>query len=372
MTAMRILTIVSTLFVFVGPGCKEKNAADRRPKENIEAKEPASLPVDIIKRSRAAMGTLFDITVAVSARQSTKDAHSAIEGALAEIRKVDEMMSTWRPGSPISKLNAAPAGRPVVLPKELVDVIREAKKISRLTEGKFDISFAAMDGVWDFRGDSPRVPPKAEIKKKIRLIDWESIRIDDEKSAVTLERKGMKISLGAIAKGYAIDKAGAALEEKGFGDYIVYGGGDLLIKGKKGDRPWKVGIQDPRDRSRYFARLSFDREGAVVTSGDYEKFFVLNGRRYHHIIDPDTGYPAQKTVSVTIFADTSMVADALATGIFVLGPTEGMRVVESLPNVEALIVDENLTPRVSSGMEKVLELTPITRPEPDRSESPKD
>lgn len=311
------------------------------------------------------MGTLFDITVALADGKDRSMAEDAIKAAMADVERVEGIMSTWRQDSPISKLNAAPAGRAISMPEELVGVIREAKRISELTGGKFDISFAVMEGVWDFRSDEPVLPQKSEIKDKIRLIDWQGIRIDDEKSTVALRRKGMKISLGAIAKGYAADRAGAVLEEHGFHNYIVYGGGDLLIKGTKGDRPWKVGIQDPRNRNRYFARLSFDRKGAIVTSGDYEKFFVRNGRRYHHIIDPETGYPAQGTVSVTVIAETSMSADALATGVFVLGPEKGMALVESLEGVEALIVDENLEPHVSSGMKKVIELTPIAPPAED-------
>lgn len=368
MSFVRTTKLAIVLVALFAAGCKEKTTDGRSPSGTNATQSQPSTVAQTVKRSRAAMGTLFDITVALVDGRDRSQAEDAIKAAMAEIERVEGIMSTWRQDSPISKLNAAPAGRAVPMPEELVGVIREAKKISKLTGGKFDISFAVMDGVWDFRSDEPRLPKKSEIKDKIRLIDWKSIRVDEEKSTVALRRKGMKISLGAIAKGYAADRAGAVLEEHGFHNYIVYGGGDLLIKGTKGDRPWKVGIQDPRTRNRYFARLSFDHKGAIVTSGDYEKFFIHNGRRYHHIIDPETGYPAQGTVSVTVIAETAMAADALATGVFVLGLEEGMALVESLEGVEALIVDENLEPHVSSGMKKVVELTPIAPPAEDSAE----
>ena len=195
--------------------------------------------------------------------------------------------------------------------------------------------------------------------ERLPLIDYRAIATDDKHRTVKLTKPGMRISLAAIAKGYAVDRAVAVLRENGLKDFIVFGGGDLFVSGRRGDRPWRVGIQDPRDRSRHFARFEADRDIAIVTTGDYEAFFVVDGERYHHVIDPATGYPARGTVSATVIAPTATLADALATGIFVLGPREGMALIESDRDLEGVIVDDHFSPMVSSGLRNLLVLTPI-------------
>jgi thiamine biosynthesis lipoprotein len=219
-----------------------------------------------------------------------------------------------------------------------------------------------MGGLWDFKTQSPRIPALSDIKKRLRLIDYKSIVVDGSKGVMRLAKKGMRIGLGAIAKGYAVDRASAVLLDRGFKDFIVYGGGDLRVSGSKAGRPFSVGIQDPRNRNRYFARFDMETEGAVVTSGDYESFFVLNGQRYHHIIDPETGFPAKGTVSVTVLDKTATRADALATGIFAMGPEKGMQLIEAQPTLEGVIVDEEFNVHVSTGLRSRLVMTPIDVP----------
>ncbi len=335
----------------------KESASDRREIRRDASPPPESTNIRVVRRSVASMGTLFDLSLAVSEENEAVD--RAVEKAFNEIRRVDSLMTTWRPDSYLSRVNAHSGGTAVRVPTELLSLIETAEKISISTKGKFDISFAAMGGLWNFKLKRPRLPDRAEIRRRLSLINYRLIKINRKRETLRLAKPGMRIGLGAIAKGYAVDRTGAILKEHGYNDFIVYGGGDLLVSGKKGDRPWKVGIQDPREPSRYFASVELPDGGAVVTSGDYEKFFFLKGKRYHHIIDPDTGFPARGTVSVTVLARTATLADALATGVFVLGPEEGMKMLENDPALEGIVVDENLKATVSSGLKSRVDLRPI-------------
>jgi thiamine biosynthesis lipoprotein len=322
--------------------------------------KPEEPQVRTIHRSDGAMGTLFEITLAVDKKAPFPK--KAFEEAFAEVHRIEKLMSVWKPESPLSKVNASAGKAAVPVPRELVDIVLEAKKISELSNGKFDISFAAMDGLWDFHSKPPKLPRHQDILDRLPLIDYRSILVNEKNSTMMLNKDQMKIGLGAIAKGYGVDRVAAILKKHGLKDFIIFGGGDLVVSGKKGTRPWRVGVQDPRLRSRYFARFEPEGNLAIVTSGDYEKFFLLNEKRYHHIIDPDTGYPAADTVSVTLIADTATRADGLATGIFVLGPKKGMALIESEPDLEGLIVDTDLNVHVSSGLKNNIALSPIGGP----------
>jgi FAD:protein FMN transferase len=334
----------------------------KKKSESIE--KPASLDQSAIavhQKMLEAMGTFFTFTIATPLSDALVEA--AVDAAFNEIHRIEQMMSTHIATSPISKVNQAAGTSPVRVPKELLEMVKRSKAISDRTEGKFDITFGAVGKLWHFRSLEPKVPDPSAIASNLPLLDYRAVRVDEKAQTLMLEKKGMSIGLGAIAKGYAVDQAAAILRTKGLNDFIVYGGGDIYLSGKKGDKPWRVGIQDPRDRSRYFADFTFDKGGAVVTSGDYEKYFIVNGRRYHHILDPSTGFPAEGTVSVTVITDHSADADALATGIFVLGPDKGMALIESDPKIEGVIVDSTFTPRVSSGLKDRITLRPITRSE---------
>ena len=307
------------------------------------------------------MGTFFTITL--STQKPTPEVDRIADAAFDEISRIETMMTTYTDTSALSKVNAAAGVSPVKVPSELIALIERAIKISEMTDGKFDITFGAIGKLWRFRDTAPTLPDIDVLKANLPLLDYRAIKIDKQASTVMLEKKGMSMGLGAIAKGYAVDKASEILRSSGINDFIMYGGGDIFISGKKGTEPWRVGIQDPRDRTNYFADFPMQKNAAVVTSGDYEKFFILNGKRYHHILDPDTGYPADGTVSVTIITASAADADAFATGIFVLGPEKGMALIESTPNLEGVIVDTTLTPRVSSGLKTMIEMRPITHPE---------
>ncbi len=333
-------------------------ACNRTPQDSPDQTVRKPSEVQVIKRATEAMGTFFDCTVALTGGER-EDAEAAIGAAFKEIARVEALMTTWDPESPLSKVNAASGGPGVAVPEELLTIIERSKRVSAQTGGKFDISFGAIGRLWDFKAKSPKPPAPAALAAALPLVDYRSVIVDRDKGTVRLAKPGMRIGLGAIAKGYAVDRASAILRSKGFDDFIVYGGGDLYISGKKGDRPWKMGIQNPRDRGAYFAKFSLEKDGAVVTSGDYEKFFELEGRRYHHIIDPATGYPAKGTASVTVVAESTALADALATGIFVLGPEKGMALIEATPSLQGVIVDESLDIAVSSGLRGRIEVKPL-------------
>jgi thiamine biosynthesis lipoprotein len=319
--------------------------------------EPRPEPVSVINRGISALGTLFEITVVGRGAA----AEQAIQAAFAEVRRVEDLLTTWKPEAPLARVNEAAGGKPVSVPAEVMELIERSIEVSKRTGGAFDVTFASMGKLWDFGVDAPSLPDPREVARRIKLIDFRKLELDRENGTVRLARKGMRLSLGAVAKGYAADRAGAVLRERGHGDFIVFGGGDLLVSGSRGAEPWSVGIQDPRKQTRRFAKLTVPEGGAVVTSGDYERFFVVDGKRYHHIINPRTGFPAQGAISVTVLAPDAILADALATGVFVLGPDEGMALIESDPQLEAIIVDDELDVHVSSGLKRRVDVSPIDR-----------
>jgi FAD:protein FMN transferase len=300
------------------------------------------------------MDTVFDIAV----HGNPPSSRAATDEAFAEVSRLEGAMSSFVAASAISRINDA-GGRPVAVPAEIIDVIEEARAISELTNGAFDITFAGLGRLWDFKRTPPVLPDPAEIARRLPLIDYRRVAIDRAAGTVTLTEPGARIGLGGIGKGYAVDRAAAILEARGVNDFIVSGGGNLLVSGAKGKTPWTIGVRDPRGPDgSYLARVRLPGGGGVSTSGDYERFFEIDGRRYHHILDPRTGYPARGLVSATIFAPTAMRADGLSTGVFVLGPEKGMALVEALPDVEGVLIDEGLAIHVSSGLKGRVEILP--------------
>ena len=224
------------------------------------------------------------------------------------------------------------------MPEELVGIIERGIAYGWLTSGAFDITWRGMGRLWTF-GDDFRVPEENEIREAVGRVDFRKVVIDG--NTVFLPDPEMAIGLGGIAKGYAIDRAGLKIRQAGISNFLVDGGGDILAVGRINGRPWLVGIRDPRgDRLDLLRTLSISG-GAVVTSGDYERFKIVDGRRYHHIIDPRTGFPADKCRSVTVFAPEAEKADVLATAVFVLGPEEGLKLIQQAGDAETLIVDSS-------------------------------
>ena len=280
-----------------------------------------------------------------------------LEKALEEIRRLERLMTTWREDSEISRINAAAGAGAVAVGAETLAVIQKSLWASKISEGVFDISFDAMRGLWKFdEGREDRIPPKDAVDKARKLIDWHEIEVDAAKSTVKLAKPGMRISLGGIAKGYAVDAAARVLEREGITSFFAQAGGDLYVKGRKPDGSrFKVGVRDPRrkDPNDYFAMLEVE-DHAFSTAGDYERAFVEGGKRYHHIIDPRTGWPATASRSVTVWAKDAFTADAVDDAVFILGPEKGLALVESIDDCGAVIVDAHNQVFVSKRLDKLL------------------
>lgn len=275
----------------------------------------------------------------------------AVADALAEIDRLDRMMTDWKPESPLMDINRAAGERPVPTTPELFFLIDRSKRVSELTEGAFDISFAGAGKLWNWRAQDPQIPDAATVKASIATVGWKGILLDAKDQSVFLSKPGMRIGLGAIAPGYAGDRAIEKIRALGIRDACVNLSGDLMAIGKKAGEPWKVGITHPRRKGETIAVLPVSN-AAVSTSGDYERYFEKDGKRYCHIIDPRTGYPADRCQSVTIVAPNLAFADGLATGVFVLGPEKGMALVEKLEGVQAMIVAADGTVSFSPGLRK--------------------
>jgi thiamine biosynthesis lipoprotein len=307
-----------------------------------------------VVRTDTAMGTVVQITFWTDDEPA---AALAAEAVFAEFRRLDEMMTTWTEDSEVSKINAAAGVRAVKVSKETFAVIKRALEISKKSKGVFDITVGAFQGLWKFDEDKDgTIPDPAEVEQRLALVNWKDIVLDKKKRTVKLKKKGMRITLGGIAKGYAVDRAAKLLWDAGFVDFIIQAGGDMYVSGKKGDRSWVVGIRDPRgDRDDTFAVAPIENH-SFSTSGDYERGFVKDGVRYHHILDPDTGHPARATRSVTVMAKDAFTADAWSKVLFILGADRAMKLVEQLDDFEAVFVTAENAVEISSGLKDKLRI----------------
>jgi len=289
------------------------------------------------KRTLKQMGSRFDVTVVA---KDTIEVNTYIDLAVSEITRIEKLISSWDSKSQTSQINRNTGIKPVIVDKELFDLIGRALAISQLTDGAFDISYASMDRVWKFDGSMTEMPSDVNIRRSLEKVGYKSIVLDANESSVFLREKGMKIGFGAIGKGYATDKAKALLIEKGVSSGIINASGDMNTWGNQvNGEDWKVAITNPLDKNKAFALLPITN-GAVVTSGNYEKQVTFNGKRYSHIIDPRTGYPSSGIISVTVFTPKAELADALATSVFVMGKDVGLNRINQLPNIECIIIDD--------------------------------
>ena len=307
---------------------------------------PARQPVE---RSRLAMGSQLRVLV-----WSTSDATAAvaIDQVFREFDRLESLLSVWKPGSDVVRINDAAGREPVAVSRDTIAVLEAAAQASDWTGGKFDITFGALADIWKFDHDQDdTVPDRQAIAARLPFVDYRQVQVDRAAGTALVRQAGTRIHLGGIGKGYAVDRAAAILRERGFADFLIQSGGDLYVAGTNGGTPWKLGIGDPRGPAgQTFATVEIG-EGTLSTSGDYERFFIKDGIRYHHLIDPDSGTPAAGARSVTIVTDSAMLADVLSTGVFILGPADGMALVERLPKVEAVIVTAANQVLVSSGLQ---------------------
>lgn len=284
------------------------------------------------------MGSRFDITVVAN---DSVLGNQDIDLAVAEITRIEKLISSWDANSQTAEINKNAGIKTVKVDKELLDLIERSMGISKLTDGAFDISYASMDKIWKFDGSMTEMPSEEIIKASVAKVGFENILLDKENLTVILKLPGMKIGFGAIGKGYAADKAKALLMEKGVIAGIINASGDMNTWGKQPNgNEWTIAITNPLNKNKVFALFPLN-EGAVVTSGNYEKFVTFNSIRYTHIINPKTGYPATGIISVTVFAPKAELADALATSVFVMGIETGINRINQLPKVECIIIDEN-------------------------------
>lgn len=341
-----VAAILGAICVALGCRSREERPVEKQappPAAATSAAAPTSARTPArVEFSNVAMGTRVQIITYTTAERDEAATRAVVERAYAEMRSLEQRMSEWRDDSEVSRINQR-AGRAVTVSKETFDVIAKSLWAGSISDGAFDISFGPLGDLWKF-GDAaeadPRPPSHAQVQARKALVDYRRVRLDAAKRTVTIPA-GSKLGLGGIAKGYIVDRAAALLRDGGLTSFLVQAGGDLYGAGKKPDgSPWVSGIQDPRGKTgSFFATLELT-DHAFSTAGDYARAFIKDGKRYHHILDPRTGYPADACRSVTIWAKDALTADAVDDGVFILGPERGLELVESLPDVGAVIVDK--------------------------------
>jgi FAD:protein FMN transferase len=301
--------------------------------QRLPTKEPAAQ-----KKVLKLMGTRFEL-VAVS--HDPQKAWEAIDAGIKEIQRIEALISEWQATSQTSEINRNAGIKPVVVDQELYELISRSNRISQMTGGAFDISFASIYNIWKYDGSMKTVPSPEEVAASVSKINYKNIILNPKDHSVYLKEPGMKIGFGAIGKGYAANRARDVMREMGIAGGVVNAAGDMVTWGKQANgASWYVGIADPAEKDKVFSWLTADNT-AVVTSGNYEKYVELDGKRYSHIIDPRTGYPASGLKSVTIVCPNGELADALATAVSVLGPEEGLYLINQLKGVECLLVTDD-------------------------------
>jgi thiamine biosynthesis lipoprotein len=308
----------------------------------------ADVPPHVVVRTRKCMGTECEFKAFASDEELVDRAFAR---GFDEFDRIEALTTSWRPTSEVSRINDAAGKKPVPVSADTLAIIEKSLWVSSLTDGAFDITVGVYKGLWKFDEDKDgSLPDPEEVKRRHKLVSWHDVLIDKKRHTVMLRRRGQAINLGGIAKGYAVDAAVRAIRSAGLRDFIVKAGGDLFAAGRKGDRAWRVGIQDPRAAH---GQIIFElpvTDQAFNTSGDYERYVIKDGVRYHHILDARTGFPARESRSVTLLAGDSFTADALDTAIFAVGPERGMKIVAGIKGLEAVIVDAHNQVHVTPGL----------------------
>jgi thiamine biosynthesis lipoprotein len=287
----------------------------------------------VYKRSELAMGTLATLTVVADSQGS---ANEAIDLGMAEVRYLDNLFSIFNKDSEVSQINLNAGIKPVKVSWDTFRVITRSIEVAQYSHGAFDPTIGPLSTLWDFINHVK--PPRQVIKSRLHLINYKNIIMDEKQMTVMLKYKGMSLDLGGIAKGYAADRVALAMQSKGINSGIAAMAGDIkAFGGKPHSKGWNVGIKDPRGEPESIKGVLMLQNMAVSTAGDYERFFIENGIRYHHILDPKTGYPAMEFQGVTIVDPLGVMADGLDTAIFVLGKEKGMALVRRM-NLRAFVV----------------------------------
>ncbi len=301
---------------------------------------------DIERRTQFLMGTLVEISVRDADK---KKAQEAITLAFREIARIEKMMSYVLPDSEVSRVNHAAGTEFLPVSPEVLEVLREGIHWGTLSHGALDITIGPLSQLWNFDEDLRKIPDAEVLRQTASLVNFRDIQIEGEK--IRLARPGMALNLSSVAKGFAVDRAIAVLKAQNIRDAIVNAGGDLMAIGTRdGKLPWKIGLQHPREPQQVLASFGVS-EKAVATSGDYQRYFIENGIRYHHLLDPATGMPVHGVSSATVIASSTMRANALAATSFLLGADKGMQLINSIQGMEGMIVEENGERRFSKGFQ---------------------
>src|SRR5881409_94595 len=312
-----------------------------------------SSPSVTLKRAQFLMGTPVELTAVAP---GDVIAQASLTASFQEIRRLENLLSTWIETSELYRVNQAAGLKPVGVSAETFDLLRRALEVAEYTEGGFNIAIGPAVRLWNIP-EAPRIPSAMELDIAAQYVDYRRIHLDAARRTVFLEKSGMRIDIGGIGKGFAAEKAAAVMRENGATGGLVAVAGDFRVFGRRADgTAWPLGIQHPREPGKVLAMLDVTDE-AVSTSGDYERYFLKDGVRYHHILDPQTLQPARLCQSVTIIAPDATTADALATGVFVMGPARGMALVERL-GLGAVIVDARGMVIVSSRLRDRVTLSP--------------
>lgn len=290
------------------------------------------------KRSVTLMGSRFDITIV---DKDSVSAEANIDTVIAEVTRIENLISDWRSYTQVSQVNKNAGIAPVKVDAEVFALTERAIRLSKITNGAFDISFAAMDRIWKFDGSMKTMPTPEAIKKSVEKVGYKNIILNKKNSTIFLKQKGMKIGFGALGEGYAADRCKEMMMTKGVIAGIVNGSGDMNTWGTQPDgTAWNIGITNPMQTDELMAVVPL-HDGAVVTSGSYEKFVMFNGKRYAHIINPKTGYPATGLCSVTVFGPSAEIANGLSTSIMVLGKKAGLQLIKRYPKMSCIIIADD-------------------------------
>jgi thiamine biosynthesis lipoprotein len=312
-----------------------------------------SLSSNLFKFQQIAMGTVVEITLVGDGEEQ---AQKAALQAFREIKRIEYLMSPWIETSDVNRINRSAGKEWIRVAPETLEVIRKAQAVSELSEGAFDITVGPLVQLWRKAREKGIPPELDEVKGTLKWVDFKQVMINLEER-VFLKKRGIAIDLGGIAKGYAVNRAFELLRKNGFKNLIVNAGGDLRAGGLKLNQPWSIGVQHPRESQKILARISLS-DGAIATSGDYEKYFIHQGKRYHHIVNPKDGFPAEACQSVTFLHKDGMTADALATAVFVLGPEKGYALCQKIEGADCLIVDSEGKVAFSQGLRDRISFAP--------------
>jgi thiamine biosynthesis lipoprotein len=296
-----------------------------------------------VQESRPLMGTVVE---AIAEGPDQAALRAGLEAAYREMNRLSDMMNHYDPKSVVSAINDAAGVRPVATPPELAEVLAMARRVSSRTRGAFDVTIGSLRG-WRFRQDDPRMPEAEQIARQLGLVNWRKLRLEND--AAFLEKPGMRIDVGGIAKIYILRAGARVLERSGAERALVNGGGDVVAAGREGAAPWRIGVRDPRAPGKLLGAVEL-RRGFVASSGDYERYFERGGRRYHHILDPRTGYPSEGPRGVTLVAERLEALNGLGVAIMVLGRKEGELLVNATPGLDALIAERDGSLWMTKGM----------------------